>query len=72
MKARILKDDVSNRFQKGETGTVLNNTFEKYDYFLALEPTYIPEEQRTGFLKNIEWLPRKFYFYKEEISIVIE
>lgn len=65
MKAKILYNDKSNRWKAGEIGTVLKNTFEKYDYKIDL-----------GTIKNTKIFDKKidfrriYFFYKEEIEIM--
>ncbi len=65
MKAKILYNDKLNRWKAGEIGTVLKNTFEKYDYKVDL-----------GMIKNTELFGKKidfrriYFFYKEEIEIM--
>ena len=55
----ILIDDPGFRFRAGEIGHVLENTFEKYDYFVQLSPII--------HLKNGIIL-RHFYFTKDEVK----
>ncbi len=66
IKAKILYNDKLNRWKAGEIGIVLENTFEKYDYKIDL-----------GIIKDTEIFGEKidfrriYYFYKEEIEIIV-
>lgn len=61
MKVKILIDDPGKRFAKGEIGIILENDYDKYDYFIEL-PGKV--ESPFGLIK------RQYYFYKNEIEIL--
>jgi hypothetical protein len=61
IKAKILIDDIGGRFKKDEIGIVLENNFDKYDYFIKL----------PGKIKMLDiMIERMFYFYKDEVEII--
>jgi len=63
--ARILRDDVSGRFRKGEIGLILINDFSShYDYKLYLGNAWA-EPLGGGVPHTIQ---RIFYFLAEEIE----
>lgn len=61
----ILIDDIAQRFRAGEHGILLENNFEKYDYFVRLDGM----AKLPYFLGGGE-IPRDYYFYKDEVEIL--
>jgi len=62
MYMRILQDDISNRFRKGDIGKVMENNFDKYDYFLDLGTCY------AILFGKVILMKRHFYFYSHEVK----
>jgi len=60
MKAKILITDSIGRFKAGEIGTVKENDFDKYDYYIELEDG----------IMNGETFKRNYYFYENEVEII--
>ena len=64
MLVEILINDASGRFQKGEIGAVIENTFpEKYDYFVELPG--ICDMSILG----LGEIPRQYFFYAHEVKM---
>jgi hypothetical protein len=58
MKAKILSECPIGRWKRGEIGEVLENNFDKYDYFIELE--------------SIGSIKRFVYFYEDEVELLEE
>jgi len=53
----VMTNDPLGRWKKWEEGILLENDFEKYDYFVELK-------RKAG-----SKMARNYYFYKEEVSL---
>lgn len=66
MKARILVDDPSNRFKKGDTGLIIENDSNKYAFKVQFDDIltviFSDRFKITG--------PKVLYFYKDEIEVI--
>lgn len=67
MKARVLCDDLMNRYHFGEVGELLENNTDKYDYFLKL-----PGRVKLPDFLGGGYTDRCYYFYKHELEILEE
>ena len=65
MRAYPLETDEMGRWQAYEIGTLVECTFEKYDYLIAFSDVYIPKNMRTkgSLFENITIMKREYYFY---------
>lgn len=65
MTAKILINDINNRFQKGEIGEIIKNDYKKYDYCIKLkDKIQLPDFLGGGTGERI------YYFYKNEIEVL--